>query len=97
MEYSLSALLPVRNAEATLAETVSEWLEVLPELTNRFDLVIIDDCSSDATIEVADELVKQYAPIIRSASPTSAGSIRSHRHRTATGSRRGDLLGRRRL
>ena len=64
VEHSLSALLPVRNAEATLAETVSEWLEVLPELTNRFDLVIIDDCSSDATIEIADELVGQYPQLV---------------------------------
>ena len=56
MERSLTALLPVRNAEATLLETVAEWLDVLPELTSRLELVIIDDCSSDATIEIADEL-----------------------------------------
>lgn len=60
MEHSLGALLPVRNVEATLEGTVCEMLEVLPELTSRFELVIVDDCSCDATIEVADELVASY-------------------------------------
>jgi len=40
-----------------------ELLEVLPELTPRFELVIIDDGSTDATIEVADDLVAQYPQI----------------------------------
>jgi glycosyltransferase involved in cell wall biosynthesis len=64
LEHSLSALLPVRNAEATLVETILEWLEVLPELTSRFELVIVDDCSSDATIEIADELGGAYPQLV---------------------------------
>ena len=64
LEHSLSALLPVRNAEGTLAETISEWLEVLPELTSRFEMVVVDDCSSDATIEIADELGGAYPQLV---------------------------------
>jgi glycosyltransferase involved in cell wall biosynthesis len=64
LEHSLSALLPVRNAEATLEGAVSEMLEVLPELTSRFELVIVDDCSCDATIEVADELGGTYPQLV---------------------------------
>ena len=64
MEHSLSALLPVRNAEATLEGAVLEILEVLPELTSRFELVIVDDCSCDATIEVADELGGRYPQLV---------------------------------
>jgi glycosyltransferase involved in cell wall biosynthesis len=60
LEHSLGALLPVRNVEATLERAVSEMLEILPELTGRFEFVIVDDCSCDATIEVADELAKDY-------------------------------------
>ena len=63
MERSLSALLPVENAQSSLVDTVSRILEVLPELTENFELVIIDDGSTDATIEVADELVAQYPQV----------------------------------
>ncbi len=63
MEHSLSVLLPVRNAQSTLAATVTELLDVLPELTKHFDLLIIDDGSTDYTIEVADELATRYPQI----------------------------------
>ena len=63
MERSLSALLPVENVQSSLAETVSRILEVLPELTETFELVIIDDGSTDATIEVADELEVRYPQV----------------------------------
>jgi len=63
LERSLSVLLPVRNAQVTLAATVLELLEVLPELTHHFELVIIDDGSGDATIEVADELAACYPQV----------------------------------
>jgi glycosyltransferase involved in cell wall biosynthesis len=38
-------------------------LDILPELTSRFDLVVIDDCSTDSTIEVADELAAYYVAV----------------------------------
>ncbi len=64
VEYSLSVLLPVLNGQETLAAAAGEILEVLPELTPRFELVIIDDGSTDATVEIADEMARQYPQII---------------------------------
>ncbi|MBN2021420.1 MAG: glycosyltransferase [Pirellulales bacterium] len=63
MERSLSVLMPVHNVQFVLAGAVQELLEVLPELTSRFELVIIDDGSTDATIEVADDLAARYPQI----------------------------------
>ena len=63
MQPSLSALLPVHNAQSTLEAAVSEILEVLSELTNRFELVVVDDASTDATIEVIPELAACYPQI----------------------------------
>ncbi|MFH1924713.1 MAG: glycosyltransferase [Planctomycetota bacterium] len=71
MERSLSALLPIQNVESTLARMVGEYLDVLPELTRDFQVVVADDGSHDATIEVADELATHYpqVTVVRHASP----------------------------
>ncbi len=63
LERSLSLLLPVRDAQATLSETVHRILEVASDLTDRFELIIIDDGSTDATSEVAEELKRDYPQI----------------------------------
>jgi glycosyltransferase involved in cell wall biosynthesis len=57
---SLSIIFPVRNAESSLAGQVHELLEILPDLTSRFEILVIDDGSSDHTADVAAELSRQY-------------------------------------
>ena len=73
LNRSLSVLLPVRNVEPSLASCVEEMLEVLPELTDRFELVIIDDASNDGTREVAQELARHYPQIRLCADPIRHG------------------------
>lgn len=63
MKASLSVLLPVRNAEASLADQVIRLLELLPDLTNRFEVVIINDGSTDHTEEIARDLMRSYPQI----------------------------------
>ncbi len=63
MDCTLSVLLPVSNAQATLAATVAEVLEVVSELTDRFEVVIVDDGSNDATSEIAHELSRSYPQV----------------------------------
>jgi glycosyltransferase involved in cell wall biosynthesis len=75
LERSLSALLPVHNAQTTLAATVQEFLEILPELTRRFEVVIADDGSTDATIEVADELANYYPQVLAIRHATRRGRV----------------------
>jgi glycosyltransferase involved in cell wall biosynthesis len=60
---SLSVLLPVHNAQATLQTDVGQMLDLLPDLSHDFDLLIIDDGSTDATCEVAEELAKQFPQV----------------------------------
>jgi len=63
VDRKLSVLLPVCNAQATLAATVAEVLEVVSELTDRFELLIVDDGSQDATSEIACELSRSYPQV----------------------------------
>jgi len=60
---SLTVLLPVRDAQSNLAATVTQVLEMASDLSERFELLIIDDGSSDATREVALELSRSYPQI----------------------------------
>jgi glycosyltransferase involved in cell wall biosynthesis len=60
---SLSVLLPVHNAQATLEADVGQMLDVLPELTHDFHLMILDDGSTDATCEVAEELTTRFPQV----------------------------------
>lgn len=63
MQRSLSVLLPVKNAQATLDQAVHEILEVVADSSEKFELLIIDDGSTDATSEVAHELRRHYPQI----------------------------------
>ncbi len=63
MKLSLSLLLPVRNVQTTLRATIHPLLDVLSELTHEFELLIVDDGSTDATCEVAYELARDYPQV----------------------------------
>jgi hypothetical protein len=63
LKKSLTIVLPVHNAESQLRRNVSELLELASELTAKFGVLIIDDGSTDATYEVAEELAAHYPQV----------------------------------
>jgi len=56
LKPSLSVVVPLHNVQSTLVGMVEDLLEILPELTPRFEVVLVDDGSTDATRETAHEL-----------------------------------------
>ena len=60
MDQSLSVILHVHNAETTLARQIHELLEVLPDLTSRFEVLIVNDGSTDHTEEIAYDLAREF-------------------------------------
>jgi glycosyltransferase involved in cell wall biosynthesis len=60
---SLSIVVPVRNAERELPNQLARLLEVAADLTGRFEIVVVDDASTDQTVDVIRGLVSQYPQI----------------------------------
>lgn len=63
MTVSLSFVLPVRNAEKTIARQVHHLLDVLSELTERFEILVMDEGSTDHTPEVARDLQRRFPQV----------------------------------
>ncbi len=57
---SLSVVLPVHNDAESLPARVAELLEILPDLTAHFEILIVDNGSTDFTDEVAYELACHF-------------------------------------
>jgi glycosyltransferase involved in cell wall biosynthesis len=73
LSRSLSLILPVFNSQSSLSATLAELLDLLPELTSRFEVQLIDDGSLDTTMELAAELVRQYPQVRLLAHPAKLG------------------------
>ena len=61
---SISLLLPVRNAQPWLERVVRQALEVLPELSSRFEIRMLDEGSTDDTADVAAGLSATYPQLL---------------------------------
>jgi glycosyltransferase involved in cell wall biosynthesis len=69
----LSYFFPAHNEEANLRGLVEEALGALPALAERFEIVIVDDGSRDATPAIADELAAAHPAVRAVHHPTNLG------------------------
>ena len=53
---SISVFFPAFNDEATIAELVRNALAVLPQLTDDYEVIVVNDGSTDSTGVILDEL-----------------------------------------
>jgi cellulose synthase/poly-beta-1,6-N-acetylglucosamine synthase-like glycosyltransferase len=60
VEDSLSIVVPVRDAQSMIEERLHYLLDVVPELTSRFEIIVVDDASQDHTAEIVNDLTRQY-------------------------------------
>lgn len=90
MNDSLSILLPIHNAQSTLADDIAHLLDVAAEVTDRFDVLILDDASIDRTEEVAWELTTEYSQVTYVRFPEQRGLVSALR--AGLSETRGDFI-----
>lgn len=61
MKDSLSVILPVFNEEANIVGVVSEVTSYLRQRVTNFEIIIIDDGSTDTTVEVIKKINHLYS------------------------------------
>ncbi|HLX35618.1 MAG TPA: glycosyltransferase family 2 protein [Candidatus Limnocylindrales bacterium] len=69
----LTYFFPAHNEAANLGGLVAEALEVVPTLADRFEIVIVDDGSKDATPAMADALAAAHPAVRAVHHPTNLG------------------------
>jgi glycosyltransferase involved in cell wall biosynthesis len=88
---SLSIIVPALNEEQTLAKTVSWTAEVLAGISDDYEVIVVDDGSTDATGRIADELARAnpHVRVLHNPAPTGYGGALD----TGFAAARKDVLG----
>lgn len=60
---ALSYFFPAHNEAENIEALVAEALEVLPRLADEFEIIAVDDGSSDATPQLADALAAKHPQV----------------------------------
>ena len=60
--HTLTLVVPCYNEELTLAHCIERVLELRSEQL-KLEIIIVDDCSKDTSLEVAQELERKYPEI----------------------------------
>ena len=50
----VAVVIPVFNEEKLIGECIDKWLDVLDSVNLNYEILIIDDGSSDATISIVE-------------------------------------------
>ncbi len=59
MEDSISVVIPVYNSADSLAELYQRLVDTLQEITDKFEIIMVDDCSNDQSFQKIVRLHKK--------------------------------------
>ena len=88
-QWQLSVVLPAHNERQAIEQVLSELVEVLSDEPIRWEIVVVDDASTDSTAELAEEFARscwQHSiRVIRCGECRGAGAARKVGIRQARG------------
>jgi glycosyltransferase involved in cell wall biosynthesis len=61
IKRSLSIVVPVYNSEESLAELQTQLAQILPKISDSYELIMVNDGSRDRSWEVICQLAQQYS------------------------------------
>jgi len=72
---SISVVVPGLNEQETLQRTVEWTLSVLAEMADDYEVIVVDDGSTDATGRIADDLAARFPQVrvVHNAKPSGYG------------------------
>jgi glycosyltransferase involved in cell wall biosynthesis len=54
----LSVFFPAYNEEANIKETITKAIKILPQVAKKWEIIVINDGSTDRTGEIVEDLIK---------------------------------------
>src|SRR5262245_29127901 len=69
----LSVVLLARNQSASLEEMLAAWVAFLNGLEREYELIIVDDGSTDGSGELAEKLAARYRRVVVQRLPQAEG------------------------
>ena len=64
-KINASVIIPVYNGEDTIVPLTERLLKVLPDLFNKYEIILVDDCSPDESWKVVRQLQSEYPEFVR--------------------------------
>jgi glycosyltransferase involved in cell wall biosynthesis len=72
-DLSISLVLPGYNEEENIEEAVEKCLAELSSLTEKYEIILIDDASTDRTVDIANRLSARYDTVRVIHNPVNLG------------------------
>lgn len=60
---ALTVFFPAYNEQENIQLAVEQALSVLPQLSDKFEIIVVDDGSTDQTFKIAQQLVDRYSQV----------------------------------
>ena len=73
MKKSLSVILPAFNEQDNIELVIKSALEFLPSVTSHYEIIVVDDGSSDRTPQIVDSLARRYQEVVSLHHPGNQG------------------------